>query len=201
MDRTDEAAWQAVREGDDDAFAEVFRRHAQAVTTQLARRTGSYDAAEDLRTKVFLQAWESRDRVRFVDGSLRPWLLVTASNIAATHLRSHGRYLNMTRQLIPEIDVDIPFSGAEARLDAQALAPLLAAGISMLSDREQAVIALCDLAEYTYSEAAAALRLPVSTVKSRHLRAHRKLRVQLGEAAARALGLETPTSERKEPQS
>ena len=190
MELPDEAIWATACAGDSDAFALIFRRHGDAVYTQCARRIGTYDAADDLVALVFLEAWRCRRKVRFVDGSLRPWLFVTAQHVAAHHLRSTTRRGSMLRRLTPPIDIDGSSDDAVVtRLDAQALAPLLAKALSTLTIGEQQVVALCDLAQYQQQEAAVALGLPLGTVKSRLSRAHRKLRVRLGPTVVDALGL------------
>lgn len=196
MDQPDEVLWAAACRGDEEAFAVVFRRHCDAVQTQCARRAGSYDVADDLLATVFMQAWRSRGRVRFVDGSLRPWLMVVANNVVATHMRSRRRREAMTRRLTTTAAREQPETDADpaARLEALTFAPVLAAALSTLSPREQAVVALCDLAEYPQAAAAKALDVPLGTVKSRLSRAHQKLRDRLGDEASAALHLETAGS-------
>jgi RNA polymerase sigma factor (sigma-70 family) len=48
--------------------------------------------------------------------------------------------------------------------------------LGRLPRREQEIVALCELAELTYAEAAVALALPVGTVRSRLSRARARLR-------------------------
>lgn len=188
VDPSDELLWRSACSGDADAFEVVFRRHCDAVHTQCARRAGSYVAADDLVSKVFLEAWRKRERVRFVDGSLRPWLLVVASNVARNHVRAQGRYAAMIRRLpIPDQDGSTEL---DARLDALALAPLLADALSRLNRSEQTLVSLCDLSGYSQRDAAEILGIPVGTVKSRLSRAHHKLRTHLGDSAGAALGLD-----------
>lgn len=191
VDTADEVLWKSACVGDGAAFETVFRRHADLVHTQCARRTGSYDTADDLVSLVFLQAWKKRDTVRFVDGSLLPWLLVVASNTVRNHLRTNRRYTALMGR-ISDSERDDP-DGPEDRLDAEALAPRLAEALSALNEAEQALVSLCDLSEYSQRQAAELLGIPIGTAKSRLSRAHRKLRIQLGEAAAQALGLPSPT--------
>lgn len=191
VDATDAVLWSAACTGDSAAFETVFRRHADRVHTQCARRTGSYDAADDLVSTVFLHAWKKRDHVRFVDQSLLPWLLVVAANVTRNQLRSNRRHTNL-RLRVAGTQRDEPHD-LEDRLDARSLAPKLAAALSTLNDNEQAVVSLCDLSEYGQREAAEALAIPIGTVKSRLSRAHQKLRQQLGDQAAAALGLQPVT--------
>lgn len=190
VDPSDELLWRSACSGDADAFEVVFRRHCDAVHTQCARRSGSYEAADDLVSKVFLEAWRNRERVRFVEGSLCPWLLVVASNVARNHVRGQARYAAMTRRL-PIPGRDDASTELDARLEALTLAPLLADALSRLNRSEQTLVSLCDLSDYSQRDAAEILGIPVGTVKSRLSRAHRKLRAYLGHSAGRALGLET----------
>lgn len=194
---TDEALWPSARTGDTTAFGEVFDRHVDAVHVYCARRVGTYNGVEDLVATVFLEAWRSRERVRFVDGSIRPWLLVTAGHVAGKHLRSIQRHQRMTWRLRPEAEQYDPLASTAADLDARAMAPALARAIETLNSHERAVVGLCDLAQLTYAEAATALSTPIGTIRSRLSRAHAKLRVALGAAAADALGIpaEQPTPE------
>ena len=46
----------AARGRDGEAFGMLFERHANAVYTHCFRRTGSWSAAEDLTSVVFLEA-------------------------------------------------------------------------------------------------------------------------------------------------
>jgi RNA polymerase sigma-70 factor (ECF subfamily) len=76
----------AAREGDDDAFAELYRLHSRAVHGTMAARLPPGDAA-DLVQEVFLQAW-SRLRDLRDDASFGAWICAIARRLAATHYRS-----------------------------------------------------------------------------------------------------------------
>jgi len=75
------------------AFAALFERHAPAVYSFLYRLTGDGALADDLTQETFLAAYRHLERLRPEraaggrDGSLRPWLLRVARNLAASHLR------------------------------------------------------------------------------------------------------------------
>ena len=51
--------WQRARQGEAECFGVLFDRHGGAVRAFCARRTGSIDAADDLVSIVFLEAWAS----------------------------------------------------------------------------------------------------------------------------------------------
>lgn len=60
-------------------------------------------------------------------------------------------------------------------LEAEQRAALLAQAMETLGKADQQVIALCDLAEVSYADAAVALAVPIGTVRSRLARARGKV--------------------------
>jgi DNA-directed RNA polymerase specialized sigma24 family protein len=89
---SDELLWSQAADGRRVAFGDVFDRHVRAVYRHCRRLSSTVSDAEDLTSLVFLEAWRGRDRVRFVDGSVRPWLLATATNVARNASRARRRY-------------------------------------------------------------------------------------------------------------
>jgi DNA-directed RNA polymerase specialized sigma24 family protein len=77
---TDEDDWHAACSGGAAQFAAVYDRHVADVRRAAARFTDSPAEAEDVMAVVFLTLWERRRTVRFVNKSLRPWLLVTSTD-------------------------------------------------------------------------------------------------------------------------
>ena len=50
------------RQGDADAFGQLYDRFLPEIVRYLARRVGDPDAAEDLAQQVFLKAWQAIPR-------------------------------------------------------------------------------------------------------------------------------------------
>jgi RNA polymerase sigma-70 factor (ECF subfamily) len=182
-DVTDADLWARARQGDGNAFAEVFGRHADSVFTHCFRRTGSRTDADDLTSLVFFQAWRNADRVRFVDGAILPWLLVVATNVARNESRARRRYQRLLERLPAHEDTHDIADEAISNVEAERHAALLGACIRRLSKKEQAVIALCLLSEMSYAAAADVLGVPIGTVRSRLSRARTKLQALLTESA------------------
>jgi len=87
---TDEAVlWSRARSGDGRAFAAVFDAHRDRTFRHVLRLVASAHDAEDVVAGTFFELWRRRDTVPVVDGSVLPWLLVTAGNLA----RNAGRGL------------------------------------------------------------------------------------------------------------
>ncbi|MGW3097889.1 RNA polymerase sigma factor [Streptomyces sp. NPDC001102] len=83
-----------VRNGDPEAFAELFDACARAVYNHAFRLTADWSLAEDVMSTTFMEAWRRRASVEAEGGSLRPWLLGIATNVARSHHRSNRRYRN-----------------------------------------------------------------------------------------------------------
>lgn len=81
-----------VHAGDPDAFRELFNEHVRSVYNHAFRLTYDWSAAEDVVSLTFLEAWRLRDRVGADGGSLRPWLLGIATNVARNIRRASRRY-------------------------------------------------------------------------------------------------------------
>lgn len=177
----DEQLWQRAVGGDGDAFAELFERHVDAVYTHCRRRDFSVADAEDITSMVFLEAWRKAAKLRIVNGSARPWLLVVATNMMRTQWRSRRRYDRLLARLPHgEDEPDVADAVVEDAASA-ARAAALGAAIAGLRREEQDVVTLCDLGEVSYADAAEALGIPIGTVRSRLFRARRALRAALGE--------------------
>ena len=67
-----------VRDGDKDAFGQLFEQHARAVYNHAFRLTGNWSIAEEVVSLTFLEAWRLRRTVRPEGEALLPWLLVIA---------------------------------------------------------------------------------------------------------------------------
>lgn len=163
----DEADWALAVRGEGEAFGRVFDRHRERVRRHSLRLVPAVGDAEDVIATTFLEAWRKRDDVRFVDGSMLPWLLVTATNVARNLSRSHRRH----RILLERLPAPTPHPDhAESFDDGPA-----SAALRQLSALDQHVLILCVLHDLSESDAATALGVATGTVKSRLSRAKARL--------------------------
>jgi RNA polymerase sigma-70 factor (ECF subfamily) len=127
-----------------------------------------------------LELWRRRDRVRVVDGSVLPWLLVTATNLSRNAARGTRRY----RQLIERLArADERHGVADVALENHGLGigATLQAALRSLGKTDAQLFALVALEGYSVGDAAGVLNLSVPAAQTRLHRTRVKLRTQLGD--------------------
>ena len=160
--------------GDEAGFGAVFDRHSRAVYNHAFRLTGSWSVAEDVTQATFLLAWRKRGRVRLVDGSALPWLLVVAGNCARTEHRSARRRRALLQRVPYEEERD-PADDVAGRLDDERRMGAVLAAVRRLPRAEREAVQLCLWSGVSYAEAAAALGISEVSVRSRVSRARSRL--------------------------
>jgi RNA polymerase sigma factor (sigma-70 family) len=160
-------------------FAEVFDRHAPHIHRYVARRLGR-EAADDLTAETFLAAFGRRRHYDVGRRDARPWLYGIATNLIGQHRRDEVRRYRLALLPAQPRPEDCPAERVAAGVTAEGARGALSAALAELSDDDRDVLLLIAWEQLTYEEVAAALRVPVGTVRSRLNRARRKVRSALG---------------------
>ena len=163
-----------VRAGDHDEFGVLFTEHARAVYNHAFRLLG-----HSIGVQVCLEAWRLRGTVRPEGGSLLPWLLGIALNVARNVTRAARRQQAAMSRLPKAPDVPDFADDLAGRLDDAERLEKIHAALTGLRRTERDVLALCVWSGLNYAEAAEALGVPVGTVRSRLSRTRRKLQRKL----------------------
>ncbi|NPV46609.1 MAG: sigma-70 family RNA polymerase sigma factor [Armatimonadetes bacterium] len=166
--------------GDHRAWETLIRRYQQRVYNVAYHMTQDADRANDLAQEAFLQVIRSLHRFRG-EASLSTWIHGLTIRVCLHHLRKErrrqsdswedvapGRPEPAGREGRPEDEVVRDQVQREVRL-----------AISQLPLKFRTVMVLHGLGGMTYEETAAALGLPVNTVKTRVFRAKARLRASL----------------------
>ena len=160
------------RRGSAQAFERLVAKHQQAVRGFLRRVTGDWADADDLAQDAFVAAWSGLDAYKGAS-SVRSWLCAIAWRKALSHQRSRGRRAARDGAWL---------EGAEPAADAGAEDRIALAGaLASLPIEQRAAVSLCLAAEFSHSEAAEALGLPLGTIKSHVTRGRAKLLEVLGD--------------------
>lgn len=170
---SDEALVDLMREGNEEAFISLYRRRQPDIYRFVFGMSNSRIITEDVMQEVFIKLIRHADRFDPSRGSVRSFLYGIARNCVLQHFERERPYV--------PYDGHIPENGSSALENVlgpdmnNPLAELTAA--EMLDDLRQAVltlplkyreaVVLCDLQEMNYVDAAAVMRCPVGTVRSR----------------------------------
>ena len=164
----DAALLAAVSAGSEQAFNRLVDRHQRAVRAFLRGLVTSADA-DDIAQEVFLAAWSRADRYRG-EASVRSWLCSIAWRKAKD---SHRRvFRRREREAMYTQGMAANESGAASADERLALEQAMMS----LSMNERAVVLLCLAADFSHTEAAEALDMPLGTIKSHVSRGRERLR-------------------------
>jgi RNA polymerase sigma factor (sigma-70 family) len=158
------------------AFGVVFERHFGTILRYLRRRLDD-PQAEEATAQTFFLAFDERGGFDRERADARPWLFGIATNVARRHRRSEVRELRAIAKL--GADAGTSNDGSEARIDAERLRGALARCLAELPAEECDVLYLLVWAELDQPEIAAALDIPLGTVKSRLSRARKRVQAAL----------------------
>lgn len=171
----EQALVERLRSGDPDALAELFDRHGDRIYNHCFRATGDWAEAEDATSTVFLEVWRHRSRVLLHDGSVLPWLYGVATNVCRNLTRSRRRRQRALSALPRPDAVPDHADRVADRLGSTARMRAVLAAIDALPPHEREVLGLVAWSGLSYEQAAAALDVPVGTVRSRLSRARARL--------------------------
>lgn len=160
------------RSSDMRAFARLVDAHQVAVRGFLRRLMRNASDAEDIAQEAFVRAFEALARF---EGRARFRTYVCGIAYRIWHDRKRSWFRARKRE---QMYADTTVQNDE--VDTQLKIALRQAMVT-LPEPQRAAVALCLGAEFTHEEAAAALRLPVGTVKSHVARGRARLRQVLGD--------------------
>ena len=160
---------QCARAGDATAFAMLIRRH-QSALVNFFRRLGAHTEAEDVAQETFLRVWRYRTRYQ-PTAKFTTFLFTVARHAWADHLRrmqKRERIAERVKNEMPPHDATAQ-NTARQRLDTQA-------ALNALPEKLRLVVVMSLYQGLKYAEIAAALDVPVGTVKSRMFLAMARLK-------------------------
>ncbi|MGD0311168.1 MAG: sigma-70 family RNA polymerase sigma factor [Acidimicrobiales bacterium] len=178
----------AVGRWQEQALAEVYRRHGGAVHA-LARRILRSDApAEEITQEVFLDLWNRPEKFDAQRGSLRSFLLARTHGKSVDYVRSE----TSRRQREERTSRETATAGYDIDHEVwdMAVAEQVKEALEALPDDLRQPIELAYFGGHTYREVAQMLRQPEGTVKSRIRSGLGHLRVNLAERGVQPAGAE-----------
>ena len=161
----DHACMRRVRDGDTEAFEQLYDRHTPMLYAVVLRIVGSAHEAEEVLQDAWLQAWRRAESWDPARGTVAAWLLTLARSRAIDRIRSlaaRRRAETGAPPPDPPVTADEPVANAARRQTQERISAALAA----LSPRQREVLELAYFGGLSQSEIAGRLGAPLGTVKS-----------------------------------
>ena len=121
------------------------------------------------------------------EGSFRGWLARIVTNVCYDELRRQGRSRTQSLDSNEQDEKEIESSywmadfstNPERQLEALEFTRTIQRCLEMISPQHQLILILIDMEDFSYEEAADALKVPIGTIKSRLARAREQMRAAL----------------------
>ena len=152
------------------AYGELVRRHQGALRAFLRRLAGDAAIADDLAQETLIKGYDGIAAFRG-QAAFRSWLFAIAYRGFLRGRRKAARYARVLNASA-EATTPPPAADPDTALDLQRL-------LLTLRTEERAALLLCDACGLSHSEAAAAMALPLGTLKTYVQRARGKMRAAL----------------------
>ena len=178
--KRDQALFERVRQGDQEALRVLYRLHGGFVYGYALRIVRDRNVAEEITQDVFLKVWEKAAAFDPAKASPLTWMVRIGRNRAIDVMRS-PRW----RQRHAERGLADSLPAADARPDEQYFIALeqdrLRATMSGLSPTQQTALNMAFFQGLSYRQIARVLGEPEGTIKSRIRDAMSRLRSDLAE--------------------
>ena len=162
---------------DSKVIAAVYDHYFPEIFRYVFYRLGNEGLAEDIASDVFVRLLEALNKGRGPHKNIKGWLLSTASNVIADHLR---RVYKQPTEALAESTPDLASSLTE-EIDRRQQSDLIRAAYTHLTLGQQNVLALRFGEGYSLEETASMLQKKVNAVKALQFRALAALQRYIGE--------------------
>ena len=167
---------ESLRQGEPDAFEKLVLAYQHRVFSIALRMLADRGEAEEVAQEVFLRVHRKIRDFRG-EAKLSTWLYAITSRLCVNRLKSPDRARRVGEEALGRMADGHP--NPSATLEASEVEAALHRGIAELDDEQRIVVVLRDLHGLAYEEIAAALDLPLGTVRSRLHRARMELKTRL----------------------
>jgi len=175
----DEELVARVRNGDLEAFEQLYNKYKRPLYRAALAITHHDAAAEEILQDAFVRAYRALDRVD-ASTSLSPWLHRIVVNLSYNWMRGHNRW-PLSFDTVVDSLLAGPAACPERVLERGELRDIVQEAIASLSWKRRVVLVLFYVQGFSLQEIAYILDCPLGTVKSRLHHACKALRKALRE--------------------
>jgi RNA polymerase sigma-70 factor (family 1) len=160
---TDHELTEFLRQGDDVAFAELYKRYKSGIYIFVKKFVHSAALAEDLTQEIFVKIWEGGSKLKDIQ-SLRAYLFITARNHTLNSLKRAFRSNVAMAEVVNNIAEHR--NSIEEDLISKEYIEYLQRVLATLPGRSRDIFKLCREQGKTYDEAALALGISRNAIKN-----------------------------------
>jgi RNA polymerase sigma-70 factor (ECF subfamily) len=171
-----------VADGDEPAFAELYRRVAPAVFGLVTKVVRDPAQAEEVTQEVFVELWRRSPRFDPARGTARSWIMTCAHRRAVDRVRSAERAARRD-DLAGRRDQGRPYDEVVEQVETSLQREHVRRSLDVLTDLQREAVVLAYYGGYTHREIAELLGVPSGTVKTRLRDGLLRLRDHLGVSA------------------
>ncbi|MGH9327361.1 MAG: RNA polymerase sigma factor [Terriglobia bacterium] len=177
---SDDDLLRRMQDGDEEAFVAIYRRYQGGIYRFALHMTGNSAMAEEVTQEVFMTLIGRPERFDSQKGSLQAFLFGIGRNHTLHCLEREREFMPLSRG--EEWAADARGSESGKLLDdlvREESVERVREAVKSLPTKYREVVALCDLEEKSYAEAAQILACAVGTIRSRLHRARGLLLAKL----------------------
>ena len=169
-----------MKQGDERAFVQLYRRYRDAVYRFALLFCGSAAAAADVTQDTFVHLIANPQQFDPGRGTVGAWLCGVARNMARKHFGLREDATDPAELSDGHVEHDTPLERVLRAESAEEVRRAIAA----IAPHYRDVLILCELSELSYAEAAQVCGIDIGTVRSRLSRARAQLAQRLAPYAA-----------------
>ena len=172
---TNEYLMTLVKDRDDDALAELHRRHAPVLRSVIARIINNESDIEDLIQEVFLELWNRAENYSEEKGKALGWIITLARRRAIDKLRKKQAYFRAEERMRLDPAMEEQHC-IDEDVDTNELGGIFQKLLAQLPAAQREALQLSFYRGLSQREIASKTGIPLGTIKTRLELAMRKIR-------------------------
>lgn len=167
-----------LRQGDEEAFRDLYSQYARLVHSIAVRLMGNHHDAEDVTQQVFVSAWQGRESLKD-DGSLTGWLATITRRRCADLAAGRARTSRTEESASAVMTLPVPDDPVRAIEEIT-----VAHTLRSLGEPRATIVRMAVVEDQRHEDIAHTLAVPLGTVKSHIRRGLLQLRSRLEEVTS-----------------